>query len=480
MKVAIIGAGPRGLWAAQELTQQLAQQEKQSKVQSTVQHKIVLFDPYSPGSGAVYRTDQPRAWRLNVRSDVVVTGSESLNEWRIHRGEQPPLDPFPPRALVGEYLEDCWAELVEEVAGLADISIEHRPRRVESVQSAVTKPATRNTERFRVDGEAFDAVLVTTGHPHDHPGALIHESRAKDAPVVMQLYWGDEQGMELPASPRVIGVRGAALSFIDLCLFYSDSNATRPIILPVNRGGRFMEVKPDPSLPVPDFSDYEAKVHAATTTTELEEVLVEAAASLIDANSVTADNAVAEVTENDLRAVLEGTDFTGDAVAELRASLAVAEGRLPHTAASAIGMAFRELYQQIVDDMVERGGPLPGFFDLARRLERVAFGPPPATAKTLLALIDDGTVRTDFLGQPAALEEWLAGHAYEGVLPDVIVDATIAPQGMSHPFADLDGEPGFYASGRMNERTVVGHDSLKRTIYRDIPRWAERTAKNGN
>lgn len=480
VKVAIIGAGPRGLWAAQELVGALCDRAQHTQhTESTTAHEIVLFDPYSPGSGAVYRRDQPRMWRLNVRSDVVNAGALSLDQWRLRHGETEPLDPFPPRALVGEYLEECWNELCARVTTMGSdptiscsITLTHRRQFVSSIS--------RDSAGFRIPhgdnagdgGEYFDAVLATTGHPHDHDGALIHAPRAQSAPPVTPLYWG----AELPASPQVIGVRGAALSFIDLCLYYRDSARQTHghgtlRILPVNRGGRFMEVKPAPDIPVPDMSSFNSDIHQAQSTTEVEEVLLQAARSLhpIGANGSPATHA-------ELRSVLDGTDFHGNAVTELRTSLEVATGKRPHTPASAVGMTFRELYQQFVDDMAQRGGPLPGFFQLARRLERVAFGPPPVTAQVLLELIDEGIVDTRLLGHPEAIDTWLQGQAYHGVLPDLIVDATIAPQGIPHIFANLEGSPMFYASGRMNEHTVIGHDSLKRTVYRDIPRWAERIA----
>lgn len=480
VKVAIIGAGPRGLWAAQELVGALCDRAQHTQhTESTTAHEIVLFDPYSPGSGAVYRRDQPRMWRLNVRSDVVNAGALSLDQWRLRHGETEPLDPFPPRAVVGTYLEDCWNDLCATVSREnsdptthCTITLAHRRQFVSSVS--------RDGAGFRIPGEGngatcgeyFDAVLATTGHPHDYDGALIHSPRAQDAPPVTPLYWD----AELPASPQVIGVRGAALSFIDLCLYYGDSARQAHghgtlRILPVNRGGRLMEVKPAPDIPVPDLSSFHSDIHQAQSTAEVEEVLLQAAQSL---HPVSASGSPA--TDADLRSVLAGTDFHGDAVSELRTSLDVATGTRPHTAASAVGTAFRELYQQLVDDMVERGGPLPDFFPLARRLERVAFGSPPVTAQVLLELIDEGIVDTRFLGHPEAIDAWLQGQAYHGVLPDLIVDATIAPQGIPHIFPNLEGSPMFYASGRMNEHTVVGHDSLKRTVYRDIPRWAERIA----
>ncbi|EEI78289.1 hypothetical protein HMPREF0308_1438, partial [Corynebacterium striatum ATCC 6940] len=174
-----------------------------------------------------------------------------------------------------------------------------------------------------------------------------------------------------------------------------------------------------------------------------------------------------DFSEESLAEVLVGEDFTGDAVAEFRTSLAVARGEHALTPAAAVGAAFRGLFQEFVDTHAQ-AGPIHGFVELARTLERVAFGPPPVTADAVLSLIDSRIVDTTYLGRPDVIDAWLEGH---GPHIDVLIDATIAPQGQPAPFQDV---PGVVTIGRMNERELPGHDSLNRTVHSDIPQWAEK------
>ena len=295
-----------------------------------------------------------------------------------------------------------------------------------------------------VDGAPFDEVLVCTGHDHLHAGSLAYE--ASCVPVT-GLYFG----ADLPSSARRIGVRGAALSFIDVCLLYGD---TAEIIYPVSRSGRFMEVKPAPETPLPEVSPRwrQACAHIDNAA-ELREILIGAAGEFGDFSTA------------DLAAVIDGQDFTGDAVAELEASLRAAEGTGPLTPAAAVGAAFRGVFQECVD-WHKAHGPMPGFRELSRTLERVAFGPPPVTARHLLELIHSGVVNTDYLGTPGQIDSW---REKGGV--DLLIDATVAPQATPSPF---QGVPGVVEIGRMNELSLPGHDSLNRSVHDDIPRWAEK------
>ena len=172
-----------------------------------------------------------------------------------------------------------------------------------------------------------------------------------------------------------------------------------------------------------------------------------------------------EFSTGDLAAVLDGHDFSGDAVAELDASLRAAEGTGPLTPAAAVGAAFRGLFQECVD-WHKAHGPMPGFRELSRTLERVAFGPPPVTARRLLELIRTGVVDTRYLAAPDQIDHW---REQGGI--DLLIDATVAPQAIPTPFHDV---PGVVEIGRMNELELPGHDSLNRSVHDDIPRWAEK------
>lgn len=70
MKIAIVGAGPRGLSAAERVI------EWARKTEINVQ--LTLFDPYGPG-GKIWRAEQPNYLLMNtVISQVTLFTDESL------------------------------------------------------------------------------------------------------------------------------------------------------------------------------------------------------------------------------------------------------------------------------------------------------------------------------------------------------------------------------------------------------------------
>lgn len=166
MRVAIVGAGPKGLFAAERLVAHLGDARASAD--------ITLFDPQPPGWGSGYRPDQPDWLRLNVNAAIVSAdgggdGRPSLGligfaEWHRARGEVDALDPFPPRALVGSYLNDAWQELLTRLP--QGVMLRHEARRVGSLIPS--------GETWLVNGEPYHQVLLCTGHAEDWPGALRH------------------------------------------------------------------------------------------------------------------------------------------------------------------------------------------------------------------------------------------------------------------------------------------------------------------
>lgn len=189
--VAIIGVGPRGLSVLERLVALASTRWSPARGPITVH----LIDPYPPGAGIVWRTDQPTSLLMNTTigeqtifpdascsflgemqgssaaasgwtgaasghsgspaeatdSDRGTSGDRSaesgghdrspfgpsMAEWYRDRGGTEPVDStFPSRTLYGEYLRDAYARIRDAAPDFLDI-VEHRTR----AESVIDLPA---------------------------------------------------------------------------------------------------------------------------------------------------------------------------------------------------------------------------------------------------------------------------------------------------------------------------------------------------
>ena len=85
MRVAIIGAGPRGLWAAEALMERARQRG------AAIELTVFNDGPLDTASGnGAFQEFLPDQWLLNVPAHVIETQLGSFNDWRGA------TDPFPP------------------------------------------------------------------------------------------------------------------------------------------------------------------------------------------------------------------------------------------------------------------------------------------------------------------------------------------------------------------------------------------------
>jgi uncharacterized NAD(P)/FAD-binding protein YdhS len=155
--VAIIGVGPRGLTVLERLVALAAKRFDGRDRERAVQRDrpaltIHLIDPYPPGAGIVWRTDQPQSLLMNttIAEQTVFPDSScsfldegeepagpSMGEWYVAAGGTEPLDStFPSRALYGRYLRDSYDRIRADAPGLRrdrrtphEGRIRHRPAR---------------------------------------------------------------------------------------------------------------------------------------------------------------------------------------------------------------------------------------------------------------------------------------------------------------------------------------------------------------
>lgn len=254
--VAIIGVGPRGLTVLERL---VALAAKRFAGAAETALTIHLIDPYPPGAGIVWRTDQPETLLMNTTiaeqtvfpdssctflgPDEAPTGP-SMAEWYVANGGTEPLhSTFPSRSLYGRYLRDAYRRIRASAPDFIEI-VEH-PTKAESVIDLPTLDLpTPEAEGSRAtvpeqlvrcqNGTTIvaSAVVLSVGHiPSAQP-----EERARLAAFAERnggLYLPQGLPAETPVTEvapgeRVI-VRGMGLNYFDLQTLFTHE-----------RGGRFV------------------------------------------------------------------------------------------------------------------------------------------------------------------------------------------------------------------------------------------------
>lgn len=244
--MAIIGLGPRGLYALEQYLRY------SSKLSHTQHFHILIFEPQEHlGAGNVWRINQPSSNWLNIseRSLEELPNRPEISCASFHNPEFPSYkdwslgneltketqpDVFPPRSKLGTYLNARFKTLAKELIG-KDIISTYR----ENIhQIAFEKEKFLLTDENSSSYEA-DEVLLTVGHqPTELSDQLKswkeHASTASDILLFEKAYPIEHLTNEVKINhSSVIGLRGFGLSMLD---------AMRA--LTIDRGGEFIETDP--------------------------------------------------------------------------------------------------------------------------------------------------------------------------------------------------------------------------------------------
>lgn len=473
-RLAVVGGGPRALWALERLLFHGASQP----------FSVDVFAGGGQlGVGSAYRTDQPDWLRLNVAASSVDVwspargGGPSFDEWRAERDPGSTEDAFPSRALTGRYLREQTLTVLDRLG----------PEHV-TVRDEVVRELSPSTGGWLIAGSRYDQMLLVTGHEDEWTGAL---SRAHTPPPVAMhpRVFGVE---ELMARPEIrpgatVVIRGAALTALDAVLALTSVTEDIRIVL-ASRSGRLMHPKTEPTILARRLDL--PTIHGLADT-------------LVGEGRLPLPQALQRIADEILGADAGPPDEleAGPAVEEHRRALAVALGHRQPDAAWAWGQAWRAAYPALVRRQRSTSplGPTLGWPEWqawAHRMERLAFGPPPVNAAQLSALIDAGTVDVR-AGDACAIAAELSA--------DLLVDAVLAPPGIRHVTPDsllgrlrdsgaltaaphgrgalVDGwsraldasgapVPGLAIAGRATEDVVIGTDTLIRSLHPQIDGWA--------
>lgn len=296
LRVGIIGAGPRGLTVLERLVAHA--------VDAGAPVHIRIVDPFPPGAGRVWRTDQsPHLLMNTVLEEQTVfpdaacavahagTGP-TMAEWAE---SAPPAGQFPQRRDYGRYLAWSWEQITASAPD--HVEIVHEPFEVTTILDAPSDASHRSAAAqtlWLADGRSVDvdAVVLCVGHI---PAALSDERAewqrfAHDAGLA---YLPPGLPAETPVDTLPPGepvlVRGFGLNFFDLqsllthgrggtfspapgrgplALTYTPSG-DEPILLPGSRRGVPYRSKPiSPAHPLPaDPTDPEQRPRFFTPET---------------------------------------------------------------------------------------------------------------------------------------------------------------------------------------------------------------------
>ena len=465
MRVAVLGAGPKALFALESLARRLGELHEPGRCVA-----LTIVEPHPHlGVGAAYAWDQPEYLRLNVASGIVDAHEPGARERRVpslHAWAREHADPsvrarcnedFPPRAFVGRYLHEVFTMVVADLRACARVSeVSIIQARAEQIRRPSDEADHGWLVRAGRDLGPFDQVLVATGHAPDHPGALHHtydsetlQPRLVPRTLPVSQHLGDDT---IPPGARV-AMRGGALTFIDatlaltegrggvftgdeICGFtYEPSGREPDVIYPLTRNGRLLDAKPQPSTPLPEGAQEcldraKTTIAAAKSWDDVQGIIERTAAHLLDL--------IPEVPAT--RSRRTPGEYRSPAIAALTHSIDVAAGRQSPGSAWALGRAWALLYPSIVGWLNHRdAGPraLPRaqwqrWRDAAARFERLAFGPPLLNAQKLMALIHAGILDTSWMdhrvriARNGRLENLPPGESE----PDVLIDAVIPPAGV--------------------------------------------------
>ncbi|MFE4371300.1 FAD/NAD(P)-binding protein [Streptomyces sp. NPDC056835] len=247
LTVCLVGAGPRGLC----LLERLCANERAAPSHTSVTVHVV--DPAAPGAGAVWRTDQSRRLLTNtVASQITVfTDAEtriegpvepgsSLYEWAAGLARFGDLggydeavlaearavgpDSYPTRALYGQYLRDCFHQVVARAPAHVTVTV-HRSR---AVAMADTHGVPGGPQGIRLaDGTRIhdlDAVVLAQGHlpaqltPHQERTASL--ARIHHLTYIPPANPADvDTGSVEPGEPVLL--RGLGLNFFDYMALFT-------------------------------------------------------------------------------------------------------------------------------------------------------------------------------------------------------------------------------------------------------------------
>ncbi|UWQ53211.1 FAD/NAD(P)-binding protein [Leisingera caerulea] len=501
-QIAIVGCGPKGLYALDSLC------EAARKTPSHSYDVHIFEESPHPGAGPIYDPGQPNVLLMNFRASKIDawTGGRGpdLLQWLMGKGSKVAADEYVPRAVVGRYLTWCFNQVVAGAPPNIHIAMhEGRVCDVRQLQAGWMLSPGRIV---------VDELLICTGHQD-----WCRTRRTECCQSIPSPFPVDQALTRARVPPGAsVACKGFALTFLDTMLaltegrggsftrsekgyIYRRSGDEPRLIAPFSRTGRPMRAKVDTDRFVPpqgmafwearldEFDALLTEKHGATFVGDIWPLMLQMAERTLDSVPGTAAAVFAD---------WQGSVFDRERCRyELRAGCEIAIGTRPPDILWALGETWRRCYPRLVRWISHQELPetdAARFRAVAAEMERLAFGPPAQNTGKLICLERTGLVSLD--------------HLKGDLSADVTVDTTIPPAGsaaLSQPLNGLlrDGHlsvgalggitvndraqalvndavtPGLSIIGRATEGSVLGNDTLSRTLH-DLPeRWAANVVR---
>ncbi|MCC9600457.1 FAD/NAD(P)-binding protein [Stieleria sp. JC731] len=523
IRLAIIGCGPRGSYCLESLLRKLKAADKAGDFD------ITIFEPSDfPGAGLVYDPRQPHYLRMNLAASLINFWTSSKQTRRSRPAHQTLLswlskryplhardDAYVPRAIVGEYLHECFEDTVLELSKYCHI------QRVR--QKVVDLRHQQGAWIAITEGKdwSFDEVVITTGHEglrcSNRVCQVLHSDPGQDDSRMIAALPFDELTRCQMSDQAEVNVTGFGLTAIDAVLtltegrggeFIRDEAGDRLSYIPsgnepalinlISRSGRPMLAKPTSKVePIEDsfWQPYREQLQSLRSSfgeihfqRQIWPVVCEAAASLLRRHGIESDR---ESVFSWMRSWNRYSMNHSVAIRTMIESFLVATAQRPRDIPYALGSAWKTLYPEIVE-LISHGGlcdqSWAGYRRTAAEMERIAFGPPAETVEKLVSLARAGLIRsrcdrdveakpnqvTAVLAKPDepeddGLVEKMIQQGYlqhDKVTGAIMVDRkgrVIAPRGGNN----------LAIFGRCTEGVVIGNDTLSRTLHQHIERWAD-------
>jgi len=223
--IVIVGAGPRGLSVLERMT------TIASTIPAPPSHLTVeIVDPYEPGPGRIWRSDQSDALLMNtVIGQITIFGHDpaepeedagpSFWEW-LQASTDPRLadlttNGYAPRRVYGQYLADAFRLVLDRSPEWLHIQpLRDDVVRIDEAQGGYTVTLREGGSRHA------DVVVLTTGHPRN--ALREHEQKLAEFADRHGLHYvpGDsaaDMPLEEVTNDDVVAIRGLGLTFYDVC-----------------------------------------------------------------------------------------------------------------------------------------------------------------------------------------------------------------------------------------------------------------------